>query len=174
VCPAPRLPPAAGGATAAGPVGHRRRPDVPQARRTADEPAPAGVSTHEDQARKALGSGREDLAREALQRKSSLQTQLNDLQTQYAALQDQEEKLTIASQTLQAKIDAAGLAKTETTRPGNAPQAGPANLSCYDALYVALAEFLGVKLATLNARLARAPGPRCGFCLPPAESAPWP
>jgi heme A synthase len=33
---------------------------------------------------------------------------------------------------------------------------------------VALAEFLGVKLATLNAGLARAPGPRCGFWLPPA------
>jgi predicted nucleic acid-binding protein len=129
---------------------------------------------HEDQAGKALRSGREDLALEALQRKSSLQTQLNDLQTQYAALQDQEEKLTIASQTLQARIDAARLAKTEATRPGNAPQAGPANLSCYDAWYVALAEFLGVKLATLNARLARTPGPRCGFWLPPAESAPGP
>jgi hypothetical protein len=37
---------------------------------------------------------------------------------------------------------------------------------------VALAEFLGVKLATLNVRLARAPGPRCGFWLPPAEPAP--
>jgi predicted nucleic acid-binding protein len=129
---------------------------------------------HEDQARQALRSGREDLALEALQRKESTQTQLNDLQTQYAALQDQEEKLTIASQTLQAKIDAARLAKTEATRPGNAPQADPANLSCYDAWYVALAEFLGVKLATLNARLARAPGPRCGFWLPPAESAPGP
>jgi RNA polymerase primary sigma factor len=60
----------------------------------------------EDQARKALGSGREDLALEALQRKASLQTQLNDLQTQYASLQEQEEKLTIASQRLQAKVDA--------------------------------------------------------------------
>jgi predicted nucleic acid-binding protein len=129
---------------------------------------------HEDQARKALGSGREDLALEALQRKSSLQTQLNDLQTQYAALQEQEDKFTIASETLQAKIDAVRLAKTEHTQPGNAPQAGPANLSCYDAWYVAVAEFLGVKLATLNARLARAPGPRCGFWLPPAESAPGP
>jgi predicted nucleic acid-binding protein len=125
----------------------------------------------EDQARKALRSSREDLAREALQQKSSLQTQLNDLQTQYAALEDQEEKLTIASRTLQAKIDAVPLAKTEATRPGAAPQAGPANMSCYDAWYVALAEFLGVKLATLNARLARAPGPCCGFWLPPAESA---
>jgi phage shock protein A len=60
----------------------------------------------EDQARKALGSGREDLARAALQRKGSLQTQLDDLQTRYASLQEQEEKLTIASQRLQAKVDA--------------------------------------------------------------------
>jgi predicted nucleic acid-binding protein len=103
----------------------------------------------DNQARQALSQGREDLARAALQSKASLQAQLNDLQAQ---------------------IDAVDLAKTEaTTRPGAARQADPANLSCYDAWYVALAEFLGVKLATLNARLARAPGPCCGFWLPPAE-----
>jgi len=33
---------------------------------------------------------------------------------------------------------------------------------------VALAEFLGAKLATLDSALAIVPGPRCGFCLPPA------
>ncbi len=60
----------------------------------------------EGQARKALSVGREDLAREALSRKSSSQTQLTDLQTQYASLQAEEEKLTIASQRLQAKVDA--------------------------------------------------------------------
>ena len=60
----------------------------------------------EDQARKALGMGREDLAREALSRKSSSQSQLNDLQVQYAQLQAEEEKLTVASQRLQAKVDA--------------------------------------------------------------------
>jgi phage shock protein A len=60
----------------------------------------------EDQARKALGMGREDLAREALSRKASSQSQLNDLQVQYAQLQGEEEKLTIASQRLQAKVDA--------------------------------------------------------------------
>jgi phage shock protein A len=63
-------------------------------------------TTREDQARKALASGREDLAREALQRKAALQTQLSDLQTQYASLQEQEEKLTVAAQRLQAKVDA--------------------------------------------------------------------
>jgi phage shock protein A len=60
----------------------------------------------EDQARKALGMGREDLARAALERKASAQTQLNDLQAQYAQLQAEEEKLTVASQRLQSKVDA--------------------------------------------------------------------
>jgi phage shock protein A len=64
------------------------------------------VTRRENQARDALGKGREDLARAALQNKASLQTQLNDLQTQYSALQEQEEKLTLASQRLQAKVDA--------------------------------------------------------------------
>jgi phage shock protein A len=57
------------------------------------------------QARDALGSGREDLAREALTRKAGVATQLADLQTQYAALQGEEEKLTNASQRLQTKVD---------------------------------------------------------------------
>jgi phage shock protein A len=57
------------------------------------------------QARDALGAGREDLAREALTRKASAQGQLNDLQTQYAQLQGEEEKLTLASQRLQVKVD---------------------------------------------------------------------
>jgi predicted nucleic acid-binding protein len=42
-----------------------------------------------------------------------------------------------------------------------------ANLTMYDAWYVALAESLEADLATLDARLARAPGTRCGFQLPP-------
>lgn len=36
-----------------------------------------------------------------------------------------------------------------------------ANVTPYDAVYVALAEELGCSLLTLDARLARAPGPRC-------------
>src|SRR5919107_4252646 len=59
-----------------------------------------------DQAQKALGLGREDLAREALTRKSGLTTQLNDLQAQHAQLQAEEEKLVLASQRLQAKVEA--------------------------------------------------------------------
>jgi phage shock protein A len=60
----------------------------------------------EDQGRKALAVGREDLAREALTRRSGVQQQMQDLQTQYVSLQGEEEKLTLASQRLQAKVDA--------------------------------------------------------------------
>jgi len=35
------------------------------------------------------------------------------------------------------------------------------NLTAYDAVYVALAEIIGVPLVTADARLARAPGVRC-------------
>jgi phage shock protein A len=59
-----------------------------------------------EQAKAALAGGREDLAREALTRKSGLQQQIADLQVQLAQLQDQEEKLVVASQQLQAKVDA--------------------------------------------------------------------
>jgi phage shock protein A len=59
----------------------------------------------EKQAKDALAAGREDLAREALTRRSSAQGQLTDLQAQYAQLQSEEEKLTLASQRLQTKVD---------------------------------------------------------------------
>jgi len=59
-----------------------------------------------DQAQKALSMGREDLAREALTRKSALAGQLTDLKQQQAQLQGEEEKLTLASQRLQAKVEA--------------------------------------------------------------------
>ncbi len=56
-----------------------------------------GLSTQADkltaQAQKALEVGREDLAREALTRRSGLQQQLTDLQAQHAQLQGEEEKL---------------------------------------------------------------------------------
>jgi len=48
----------------------------------------------------------EDLAREALTRRSGIQQQVADLETQYQALQGEEEKLTLASQRLQSKVDA--------------------------------------------------------------------
>lgn len=64
------------------------------------------VDKLDQQARRALEIGREDLAREALTRKSGLATQLSDLQAQHAQLQGEEEKLVRASQRLQAKVDA--------------------------------------------------------------------
>lgn len=57
-------------------------------------------------AQRALEVGREDLAREALTRKSGLQGQLQDLMGQHAQLQGEEEKLIRASTRLQAKVDA--------------------------------------------------------------------
>ena len=59
-----------------------------------------------EQAQKALAMGREDLAREALTRKSGLTAQVNELGVQHAQLQGEEEKLTLASQRLQAKVEA--------------------------------------------------------------------
>ncbi|TMR89808.1 PspA/IM30 family protein [Nonomuraea basaltis] len=59
----------------------------------------------EEQGRKALSVGREDLAREALQRRSNLASQMADLKVQHDNLQAEEEKLTTASQRLQAKVD---------------------------------------------------------------------
>ena len=59
----------------------------------------------EEQARAALAGNREDLAREALVRRSGLHTQIADLQSQLAGLQEQEEKLVVASQQLQAKVE---------------------------------------------------------------------
>ncbi|MGH3327696.1 MAG: type II toxin-antitoxin system VapC family toxin [Streptomycetales bacterium] len=44
------------------------------------------------------------------------------------------------------------------------------NVTSYDAWYVALAESLGSKVATLDLRLARAAGPQCGFETPPTAT----
>jgi phage shock protein A len=60
----------------------------------------------QDQAQQALAAGREDLAREALIRRAAVNSQISDLQGQQASLQAEEDKLTLASQRLQAKVDA--------------------------------------------------------------------
>lgn len=44
------------------------------------------------------------------------------------------------------------------------------NVAGYDAWYVALAEYLDAPLATLDARLTRAPGTTCRFLVPPEGS----
>ena len=60
----------------------------------------------ETQARQALGAGREDLARQALERKSAVQQQLQGLDQQVQQLEAQQEKLTASEKQLQAKIEA--------------------------------------------------------------------
>jgi phage shock protein A len=64
------------------------------------------INKRDTQARDALGKGREDLARAALQSKAQLAQQYVDLESQFANLQEQEEKLTLASQRLDAKVQA--------------------------------------------------------------------
>ncbi len=58
------------------------------------------------QAKEALQAGREDLAREALGRKASLQAQIDGLQQQEQQLAAQEQKLIEGEQTLSAKVEA--------------------------------------------------------------------
>ncbi len=60
----------------------------------------------EGQARKALELGREDLAREALTRRSNITAQITDLNTQYESLQGQEENLVRQSKALESKVEA--------------------------------------------------------------------
>src|SRR3989441_12489030 len=55
------------------------------------------------QARQALAAGREDLARQALERKSAVQQQLQDLDAQVKGLEDQQQRLIANEEALQAK-----------------------------------------------------------------------
>src|ERR687895_2245080 len=58
------------------------------------------------QARDALAAGREDLARQALERKTLAQQQLQDLDVQVQQLEGQQEKLASSEKQLSAKIEA--------------------------------------------------------------------
>jgi len=58
------------------------------------------------QARQALAAGREDLARQALERKAAVQQQLQGLDQQVKGLEGQQEKLVASEKQLQAKIEA--------------------------------------------------------------------
>src|SRR5262249_40758046 len=60
----------------------------------------------ETQARQAMGAGREDLARQALERKTVVQQQLQGLDEQVKGLEAQQEKLVASEKQLQAKIEA--------------------------------------------------------------------
>src|SRR5207247_3471841 len=57
------------------------------------------------QARQALAAGREDLARQALERKSGNQQQLQDLDAQVKQLQDQQEKLGASEKQLEVRSE---------------------------------------------------------------------
>jgi predicted nucleic acid-binding protein len=116
---------------------------------------------HERRADEARAAGRADVAREEVSRKNTIEAELSGLRSQYQSLQGTQDRLQAAAGRLQEKID-------QRSRLTAAAMAGLPYLTCYDAWYVALAEFLGAKLATLNAGLALTPGPRCGFRLPPA------
>jgi phage shock protein A len=60
----------------------------------------------ETQARQAVAQGREDLARQALERKSGLQQQLQGLDQQAKQLEGQQEKLVASEKALSAKVEA--------------------------------------------------------------------
>ena len=65
----------------------------------------ASVGNLESQAKQALGAGREDLARVALERKAGVQAQITSIQTQRDQLQGEQDKLVIAEQKLTTKIE---------------------------------------------------------------------
>lgn len=64
------------------------------------------LSKLQQQAASAMTAGREDLAREALVRRSATQQQMADIAQQQESLRAEQDKLTAASQRLQAKVEA--------------------------------------------------------------------
>jgi phage shock protein A len=64
------------------------------------------VAKLDNQARRAVGANREDLARLALERKKETQANLQGIDTQIEQIQAEEEKLKSAEQQLQARIEA--------------------------------------------------------------------
>lgn len=66
----------------------------------------ASADKLQQQATAAVAAGREDLAREALTRRSAAQQQLTDLAQQQATLRAEQDKLEAASQRLQVKVEA--------------------------------------------------------------------
>ena len=59
----------------------------------------------EEQAKVALGLGREDLAREALQRKAAAQTQIDGMESQHQQLNEEQEKLEQTLAALQERVN---------------------------------------------------------------------
>ncbi|HVL81699.1 MAG TPA: PspA/IM30 family protein [Actinomycetota bacterium] len=73
------------------------------------------VAKLDNQARRAVGAGREDLAKLALQRKKEIQAQLQGMDEQIANIEAEEERLKATEQKLQARIEAFRTRK-ETTK----------------------------------------------------------
>ena len=63
------------------------------------------VNHLQDQAKAALSLGKEDLAREALSRKSAAQAQIDGMETQHQQLTEEEDKLTATLQALQQRVN---------------------------------------------------------------------
>jgi phage shock protein A len=59
----------------------------------------------DDQAKAALGQGREELAREALSRKATAQQQINEMEPQRQQLDDEEQKMEQTLSTLQQRVN---------------------------------------------------------------------
>jgi len=59
----------------------------------------------DDQAKAALGAGREDLAREALSRKATAQQQISEMEPQRKQLDDEEQKMEQTLSTLQQRVN---------------------------------------------------------------------
>ncbi|MDA1348481.1 MAG: PspA/IM30 family protein [Chloroflexi bacterium] len=92
------------------------------------------ISTLEKQAAQALGAGREDLAKMALQRKQTALIELDGLDEQVAALELEQQKLTLAEQRLQGKVEAFRTKKEITKAQYSAAQAQVRNGSALSGL----------------------------------------
>ncbi len=82
-------------------VATSRRQIELQAEREKDD-----VAKLEEQARRALAAGREDLARMAVERKQVALSRISDLQTQMATVEQDQQRLTQAEARLAAKVEA--------------------------------------------------------------------
>ena len=71
-----------------------------------DEQLKQAAAKLDAQAREALAANREDLARQALEKKAALQAQVQGLDEQVSGLQAQQEKLVASEQQLSAKVEA--------------------------------------------------------------------
>lgn len=102
----------------------------------------------EDQARRALGADREDLARIALQRKQTALAELDTLQVQLKDVAEEERKLTLAEQQMAARIEDFRTRRTATL----------ARYSAAEAQEQAGQSIAGIsgELAELNMALGRA------------------